>query len=351
MDLPRGKRIISEKIANLGAVYKKLPENFRGVIRIFMKFESRVHRGDILIDDGNILGVSLDDLDKSISSYGEGALKEIKNKAPQSMGDVDVYKFGEIEMSLAIDSNERVLFRHAIPLDRLGVGEVVVEEERKEKEESKRKGEEERKEEGERKRKEEEERKRKEEGEKKRKEEEERKRKEEGEKKRKEEEERKRKEEGEKKRKEEEERRRRGEEERKEEEEKKRKEKESIEEWRKELGKLDEEWARLEDEWKKLESIKDLSVEQEAEKKVPEAEKKVEELTEEDLKVLKSKPKLLKSIGFTDKLRLLKFPRASNVMELMDGKKTVGEISEELDIDKGSIIDLMEELKTRGYIQ
>ncbi|OYT41546.1 MAG: hypothetical protein B6U86_02070 [Candidatus Altiarchaeales archaeon ex4484_43] len=118
MDLPRGECIISEKIANFEAVYKKLPEDFRGVIRIFMKFEGRLHRGDILIDDGNILGVSLDDLDNSTSSYGEEALEEIKNKAPRSIGDVDVYKFGEIEMSLAIDSNERILFRHVIPLDR-----------------------------------------------------------------------------------------------------------------------------------------------------------------------------------------------------------------------------------------
>ena len=275
MDLPRGKRIISEKIANLEAVYKKLPEDFRGVIRIFMKFEGRLHRGDILIDDGNILGVSLDDLDRSISSYGEGALEEIKNKASKSIGDVDVYKFGEIEMSLAIDSNERILFRHVIPLDRLWVEKVVVEE---------------------------------------------------------------------KKRREEEERRKR------EEEEKKRREEESIEKWREELGKLDEEWARLEKEWKKLESIKDLSVEQEAEKKAPEAEKKAEELAEEDLKILKSRPKMLKSIGFTDKLRLLKFPRASNVMGLMDGKKTVEEIAEELNIDKRSIISLIKELRNKGYI-
>ncbi len=275
MDLPRGECIISEKIANFEAVYKKLPEDFRGVIRIFMKFEGRLHRGDILIDDGNILGVSLDDLDNSTSSYGEEALEEIKNKAPRSIGDVDVYKFGEIEMSLAIDSNERILFRHVIPLDRLGVEKVVVEE---------------------------------------------------------------------KKRREEEERRKR------EEEEKKRREEESIEKWREELGKLDEEWARLEKEWKKLESIKDLSVEQEAEKKAPEAEKKAEELAEEDLKILKSRPKMLKSIGFTDKLRLLKFPRASNVMGLMDGKKTVEEIAEELNIDKRSIIDLIKELRNRGYI-
>ncbi|HDH41658.1 MAG TPA: DUF2226 domain-containing protein, partial [Candidatus Altiarchaeales archaeon] len=185
MDLPRGKRIISEKIANLEAVYKKLPEDFRGVIRIFMKFEGRLHRGDILIDDGNILGVSLDDLDRSISSYGEGALEEIKNKASKSIGDVDVYKFGEIEMSLAIDSNERILFRHVIPLDRLWVEKVVVEE-----------------------------------------------------KKRREEEERRKREEEEKKRREEEERRKR------EEEEKKTREEDSIEKWREELGKLDEEWAR-----------------------------------------------------------------------------------------------------------
>ncbi|OYT41547.1 MAG: hypothetical protein B6U86_02075 [Candidatus Altiarchaeales archaeon ex4484_43] len=119
-----------------------------------------------------------------------------------------------------------------------------------------------------------------------------------------------------------------------------------------EIGKLDEEWARLEDEWKKLESIKDLSVEQEeAEKRAPEAEKKAEELAVEDLKVLKSNPKLLKNIGFTDKLRFLKFPHASSVIQLMDGKKSVGEIAEELNIDKRSIIDLMKELKKRGYIQ
>jgi hypothetical protein len=245
MNLPGGERIISDSITDLESVYKKLPEDFRGVIRLLMKFEDKEHRGDILIDCGNILCVSLFDPDGSISSYGDKALEEIKDKAHQSVGNVDVYRFSESEMPVAIDSNDKMLFRPAVPLDRLLTENLVVDEE-------------------------------------------------------------------------------------------------SVEEWEAALGKLDDEWANLEEEWKKLDSIKVFS-------RSPEERRKAKS-ADDDAKILNSKPKLLRCIGFTDRLRFRKFPNLSGVTKLMDGKKTVDEIANELKMDKKVITNLTKELKGRGYI-
>ncbi|MBN2014040.1 MAG: hypothetical protein JW778_02570, partial [Candidatus Altiarchaeota archaeon] len=118
MNLPRGRRIISEKISEIGTIYDRIPEDFEGSVRIFMKFEGGLHRGDLLIGGSNILCVSLDDLDKGGSIYGEEAFGEIKKRISGAVGDVDVYIFNDTEMSLAIRTNEMILLKPVLSLSR-----------------------------------------------------------------------------------------------------------------------------------------------------------------------------------------------------------------------------------------
>jgi hypothetical protein len=366
MDLPRGKRISSEKIENIGTVYDRVPADFRGLIRLFMKYDGRLHSGDILVDDKHIIGISLDDLDKNKSVFGEEAFAEMKVRISEAKGDVDLHRFSDVEMSLALSTNERVLLRPGLPLTRfkeLGGAPAPAapaapaappepprrrddEDRRRKDEEARRRAEEDRK------KKEDEERRRADEEARRRDEDERRKRDEES--RRRADDDRKRKDEEERRRREDEEKRRRAPapapkkpEEPKKAEEPKRAE---DEDWMKELGKLDEEWGKLEDEWKKLESIKGLSIEEGGVAKAP-AVARPEELSGEDKAVLGSKPAVVKSIGFADKLRLLRFPSASNAVGMMDGKKTVGEIADALKIDKKVLADLVKELNKRGYVK
>jgi hypothetical protein len=351
MDLPRGKRILSEKIENISTVYDRVPADFRGLIRLFMKYDGRLHSGDILVDDKHIIGISLDDLDKNKSVFGEEAFAEMKARISEAKGDVDLHRFSDVEMSLALSTNERVLLRPGLPLTRfkeLGgapapaapVAPAAPPEpppRRRDEDDRRRKDDERKRAEEDRKKKEDDERRRADE-----------------EARRRADDDHKRKEEDERRRREDEEKRRRAPavapkkiEEPKTVEEPKRAE---DEDWMKELGKLDEEWGKLEDEWKKLESIKGLSIEDGGVAKAP-AVARPEELSGEDKAVLGSKPAVVKSIGFADKLRLLRFPSASNAVGMMDGKKTVGEIADSLKIDKKVLADLVKELTKRGYVK
>jgi len=114
---------------------------------------------------------------------------------------------------------------------------------------------------------------------------------------------------------------------------------------RKELEKLELEWKKLEEEWKKI-GLKEelLSVEEEKEK-----EKKEDE-SDEDESVLSYKPTLKGPIKFTDKIRLLAYPGAFDVIKLMDGNHTVKEISTSLGKKPEDIIKLVSELRKSGYI-
>ncbi|RLI91738.1 MAG: hypothetical protein DRO65_00985, partial [Candidatus Altiarchaeales archaeon] len=114
---------------------------------------------------------------------------------------------------------------------------------------------------------------------------------------------------------------------------------------RKELEKLELEWKKLEEEWKKI-GLKEelLSVEEEKEK-----EKKEDE-SREDESVLSYKPTLKGPIKFTDKIRLLAYPGAFDVIKLMDGNHTVKEISTSLGKKPEDIIKLVSELRKSGYI-
>jgi hypothetical protein len=358
MDLPRGKRISSEKIEYIGTVYDRVPADFRGLIRLFMKYDGRLHSGDILVDDKHIIGISLDDLDKNKSVFGEEAFAEMKARISEAKGDVDLHRFSDVEMSLALSTNERVLLRPGLPLIRfkeLGGAPAPAAPaapaappeplpRRRDDDDRRRKDEERRRAEEDRKKKEDEERRRADE-EARRRDDDARRRADDDHKK---------KEEEERRRREDEDKRRRAPiiapkkiEEPKKPEEPKRAE---DEDWMKELGKLDEEWGKLEDEWKKLESIKGLSIEEGGAAKAP-AVARPEELSGEDKAVLGSKPMVVKSIGFADKLRLLRFPSASNAVGMMDGKKTVGEIADALKIDKKVLADLVKELTKRGYVK
>ena len=128
---------------------------------------------------------------------------------------------------------------------------------------------------------------------------------------------------------------------------------------RKELEKLELEWKKLEKEWKKI-GLKEelLSVEEEKEKEKKEDESREEkakedtkeEKDESDESVLSYKPTLKGPIKFTDKIRLLAYPGAFDVIKLMDGNHTVKEISTSLGKKPEDIIKLVSELRKSGYI-
>ncbi len=301
MDLPAGKHILSEKIANLESVYGKLPDGFRGVIRIFIKADDRSYKCDLLVDDGSILCVSLGN-DSSI--YGEAAFEELKKEVlGDNNCDVEIYLFNDAEMSLAFNVNEKIMFKSALSLDRFkeicigsggnqdkvdnGVGDgfeggldeaKVAKAYKAEQKPSEAVG---------------------------------------------------------------------GGDGRN---------KKEDEDWLSELGACDEEWHRLEVEWEKIDS-KELSVgvdktlSQVDEVNAVDEGGEAVESTDDKMDLLKTKPLVVKTISFADKLRFFRFPNALTAMGLMNGKRTLKEIAGSLNLGEDVIIDLADKLTQRGYIK
>jgi len=119
MELPRGKHVTSEKSENFDKICDNLSEDFRGAISIVMKVDNHLYKAGILIRTGDILAVSLEDLDKNKEDYGEDILDKIKDMTKKARGDVDVYSFEETAMELAIRSNMHLMFRSPLDLIRL----------------------------------------------------------------------------------------------------------------------------------------------------------------------------------------------------------------------------------------
>ncbi|MEA1925378.1 MAG: hypothetical protein U9M95_05860, partial [Candidatus Altiarchaeota archaeon] len=84
-----------------------------------MKVDNHLYKAGILIRAGEILAVSLEDLDKGREDYGEGILDQIKDMTKEGRGDVDVYSFEETAMELAVRSNMHLMFRTPLDLIRL----------------------------------------------------------------------------------------------------------------------------------------------------------------------------------------------------------------------------------------
>ncbi|HIE33575.1 MAG TPA: DUF2226 domain-containing protein [Candidatus Altiarchaeales archaeon] len=276
MELPRGNRIASDNIEKFIHVITNLPDNFRGAIKVFFKFEDRLHKCDLLIDNKKILAATLDDLDQKKSISGRDALNEFLKFYKKSIGDVDTYSFNETEMNLTISVNEAILFKPAIDINdfvkEAGIGEKVEEKPPKEKPQEKPP-------------------------------------------------------------------------------EEKPPEKKGIikdeKKWNEELSKLEEEWKKLEEDWKELESMGIIETEEKQDKK----EKSTRDDKLGESKVLNSVPKLKKSIGFTDKIKLLRLPGASTILDNIDNKKTVREIIDKLGMDKKTAINIVNELKKMAYIE
>ena len=397
MELPRGKHVTSEKSENFDKICDNLSEDFRGAISIVMKVDNHLYKAGILIRTGDILAVSLEDLDKNKEDYGEDILDKIKDMTKKARGDVDVYSFEETAMELAIRSNMHLMFRSPLDLIRLvktkeefeeikedrELAELEIEEEpdkgnveevrkaerdkaEKDKEKPEREKAEKDKEKPER-----------EKAEKDKKDKAEREKAEKD--KEKAEKDKKEKAEREKAEKDKAEKARKAEEARKaevkkakEEEDLKDKELEELS-WEEELNKLDEEWKSLEDEWETIRLFDSNTPEKSNGKKkvseeksktptktAPEEKKKPlkkpedkpkEKESTEDGDMLDKKPKLKKGIKFTDKIKLLKYSGSSEIIGLLDGEKTIREICIELDKEPDEVIPLVDELKNIGYIQ
>jgi len=118
------------------------------------------------------------------------------------------------------------------------------------------------------------------------------------------------------------------------------------EKWNEELSKLEEEWKKLEEDWKELKSEDIIESEKEQDRKEKSApDDKIDD------KILKSTPKLKKNINFADKIKLLRLPGASTILDSIDNKKTVREIIDKLDMDEKTIINIVKELHKMNYIE
>ncbi len=234
MRLPDAEAIISKKIKNLYELYSELPKDFHGAVSLIINKEEEKFKGNILIRNGTIVCVTVENLDTKETKYGESALEDIKKMSSVYECNADVYSLDETTMNSLIDSNKLALVKTPI---RSQITKTELDEE---------------------------------------------------------------------------------------------------------FNKLDEEWKSLEKEWERIRTYKDG-------RNVNEIKSEIETKGKDEK--LDIKPKMIRNIKLIDKIRLLKFPRASEIINLFDGTRTLREICVELNINNNEIIPLLDELRRRGYIK
>lgn len=121
MDLFRGKHIIPKNEKNFYEICNSL-RNFNGVMRLFGKFSGEFYAADLLIHDGFIIAITLENLEKGEIYLGNNALTEIKEKFIKSAsGRLDLYQLDENDLEKVRKDNLNAILKEKIAIEKIGM--------------------------------------------------------------------------------------------------------------------------------------------------------------------------------------------------------------------------------------
>ena len=119
--LPEGKQVLTKTKKKFQNFCESLTKDFKGVIRLYGKLDEKLYIAGLLLERGNIIAASFEEVDNKKIVFKEEAITQIKKKLYGTKGDLDVYAFNEADMKKARERNKEALLTSAIPLLSLGM--------------------------------------------------------------------------------------------------------------------------------------------------------------------------------------------------------------------------------------
>lgn len=119
--LPNGKQVLTETKEKFLDFCESLTKDFRGVMRLYGKLNGKLYIAGLLLEKGNVIAASFEDVDNEKIIFKEEAISQIKERLSGTKGDLEVYAFNDRDMKKASEGNKEALLISPVPFSSLGM--------------------------------------------------------------------------------------------------------------------------------------------------------------------------------------------------------------------------------------
>lgn len=120
MELLKGKHLVPKSSTDFYKLCRKLGK-FTGVMRLLGDIDGKFYRADILIDNGDVVGASFENITKREIIFKEAALKMIREKLIGSAGSLEIYEFNRVELNSTKKENKEATLSSPVDIKNLGM--------------------------------------------------------------------------------------------------------------------------------------------------------------------------------------------------------------------------------------
>jgi hypothetical protein len=120
MDLMRGRHITPKNKKDFYEICTSLGK-FTGAMRLFGKLSQDFCEADLLIQEGKIIAVTFENLERGELYLGKNALSQMKKQFIRAGGRLDLYQFDKKDMEDTRKENKDALLSSKIPIESIGL--------------------------------------------------------------------------------------------------------------------------------------------------------------------------------------------------------------------------------------
>jgi len=120
-ELPEGEQVLTGTKEEFLNFCRSLIKDFKGAMRLYGKLDGKLYTAGLLLEKGNVIAASFEDVYNEEITFKEEATSQIKNRFSGTKGDLEVYAFNDEDMEKARGGNKEALLASPIPLLSLGM--------------------------------------------------------------------------------------------------------------------------------------------------------------------------------------------------------------------------------------
>lgn len=120
MDLIIGKHITPKNAEEFYQICNSL-NSFTGAMRLFGKISENFYEAILLINKGQIIAATCENLEKNELYLGESAIKRIEEQFIKSTGRLELYQLSDEELERLKKENFRAILQENVSLDSIGI--------------------------------------------------------------------------------------------------------------------------------------------------------------------------------------------------------------------------------------
>jgi hypothetical protein len=119
--LPEGEHIVAQTREEFIDFCESLKKDFNGVMKLYNRNEGKKYAAALLLNKGQIIGASFEDMDDKTIAYKEDAIVQIKKRLSGTRGDLEAYSFSNQDAERVKKTNQDVMLKNAVPFSSLGM--------------------------------------------------------------------------------------------------------------------------------------------------------------------------------------------------------------------------------------